>query len=153
MRIFSLQWTFSLVDRAESLSQASYKILVKRSLRLHKENFSPGCRVVGPENLSPVWATRYEIFSPVDRAESSSQASYKILVKRSLRLHEENFSLGCRAEASPRFELPEMGFSAQLIGLKYPHVIDKKFRKSAPKSLFQSSQKLVCSPLRVLASN
>ena len=32
------------------------------------------------------------IFSPVDRAESPSQASYKILVKRSLRLHEENFS-------------------------------------------------------------
>ena len=57
MGIFSPGWTFSLVDQAESSSQASYKILVKRSLRLHEENFSP------------VWATRDEIFSPVDRAE------------------------------------------------------------------------------------
>ena len=48
---------FRPVDPAESSSQASYKILVKRSLRLHEENFSP------------VWATREEIFSPFDWAE------------------------------------------------------------------------------------
>ena len=44
MGIFSTGWTFRQVDRAECLSQASYKILVKRSLRLHEENFSLGCR-------------------------------------------------------------------------------------------------------------
>ena len=53
-------------------------------------------------------------------AESSSQASYKIFVKRSLRLHEENFSPDCRAETSTRFRLPKMRFSARLIGLKLP---------------------------------
>ena len=55
--------------------------------------------------------------------ESSSQASYKILVKRSLRLHEENFSPGCWAETSA-----EMRFLARLIGLKFPHVISKIFQ-------------------------
>ena len=49
-----------------------------------------------------------------------SQAFYEIIVNRSSRLHEENFSQGCRAETSARFELPEMRFSDRLIGLKFP---------------------------------
>ena len=57
MGIFSPGWTFSPVDRAESSSQASYKILVKRSLR-----FQPG---LPGWNFSPVWATRDEIFNKI----------------------------------------------------------------------------------------
>ena len=83
MGIFSLGWTFSPVDRAGSSSQASYKILVKRSLRLHENNFSP------------VWATRGEIFSPVDRAEISHVIDKKFqpglkIYKRMRRTHVYN---------------------------------------------------------------
>ena len=49
-----------------------------------------------------------------------SQASYEILVNWSFRLHEENFSQGCRAECSALFALPEMRFSDRLIGLNFP---------------------------------
>ena len=56
MGIFSPGWTFSPVDRAES----------KTDFAITWREFEPG---LPGWNFSPVWDTRDEIFSPVDRAE------------------------------------------------------------------------------------
>ena len=69
MEIFRPGWTFSPVERAESSSQASYKILSKTEFaRITWRKFQPG---LPGWNFSPVWATRDEIFNPVVRTEIS----------------------------------------------------------------------------------
>ena len=59
-------------------------------------------------------------FSSPKPAEKSARPSYQTHIKTELRFYYKKFNLGCRTEISAVLSIPELEFSAQQNGLKFP---------------------------------